>query len=99
VDITMFLFTAACDGATTQTGTLFIQGAGVDLEYKAVGDLVISGNVVNRDRMRFSATGHVIISSRMTCRGRMSITADSDKDGQVLSLLAVLVYESTNTDT
>ena len=49
--------------------------------------------------MRFSATGHVIISSRMTCRGRMSITADSDKDGQVLSLLAALVYKSTNTDT
>jgi len=81
VDISVFLMTADCDGATTQTGTLLISGAGVDLRYIAVGDVVISGNVINQDRMIFSATGHVNISSDMTCRGKMTIIADSDKDG------------------
>jgi len=82
VDVSVFLMTAACEGATSQTGTLLINGAGVDLEYIAVGDVVISGNIINQDRMLFQATGHVNISSDLTCRGRMTITADSDNDGE-----------------
>jgi hypothetical protein len=77
-------------------GILRIQGAGIDLQYIAVGDVVISGmcpsratpfaflapkrtlmtwavllitgDVINQDRMIFRATGHVNISSSMTCR-------------------------------
>ena len=82
VDISVFLMTANCDGATTQTGTLLISGAGVDLRYVADGDVVISGNVINQDKMIFIATRHVNISSDMTCKGKMTITADSDNDGQ-----------------
>ena len=81
VDITVFLITTACSGATVQTGTLIIEGQGVDLEYVAVGDVIISGNVINKDRMTFRATGNVSISADMTCAGLMTIVADSDNDG------------------
>jgi hypothetical protein len=81
VDISVFFITPSCDGPTVQTGTLNLEGTGIPLEYIAVGDVVISGDVINRGRMTFKATRNVNISSHMTCSGTMTIMADTDGDG------------------
>lgn len=81
VDISTQFLLGTCGGGTTQTGLLTITGTGRTLRYEAVGDLVVTGAVINQDPIELIATGDITVASSLTAKGMVTITADSDGDG------------------